>query len=69
MQKKTGWSDGSVVESTSRGPKFDSQQPHGGSQLSVTPDAQEPNYLFRSQQALNIHGAQTHNMQAKHPST
>jgi hypothetical protein len=33
-----GWSDGSVVKSTdgsSRGPEFNSQQPHGGSQPSV----------------------------------
>jgi hypothetical protein len=32
------WRDGSVVKSTdcsSRGPKFNSQQPHGGSQPSV----------------------------------
>jgi hypothetical protein len=33
-----GWRDGSVVKNTdcfSRGPEFKSQQPHGGSQLSV----------------------------------
>jgi hypothetical protein len=33
-----GWRDGSVVKSTDcsfRGPKFNSQQPHGGSQPSV----------------------------------
>jgi hypothetical protein len=33
-----GWRDGSTVKSTdcsSRGPKFNSQQPHGGSQRSV----------------------------------
>jgi hypothetical protein len=33
-----GWRDGSVVKSTdcsSRGPEFNSQQPHGGSQSSV----------------------------------
>jgi len=33
-----GWRDGLVVKSTdcsSRGPEFKSQQPHGGSQLSV----------------------------------
>jgi len=33
-----GWRDGSVVKSTdcsSRGPEFNSQQPHGGSQPSV----------------------------------
>jgi hypothetical protein len=33
-----GWGDGSVVKSTdcsSRGPEFNSQQPHGGSQPSV----------------------------------
>jgi len=33
-----GWRDGSAVKSTdcsSRGPEFDSQQPHGGSQPSV----------------------------------
>jgi hypothetical protein len=35
----TGWRDGSVVKSTdcsSGGPEFKSQQPHGGSQPSVT---------------------------------
>ena len=35
-----GWRDGSEVESTgcsSRGPEFNSQHPHGSSQLSVTP--------------------------------
>jgi hypothetical protein len=34
-----GWRDGSSVKSTdcsSRGPEFNSQQPHGGSQPSVT---------------------------------
>jgi hypothetical protein len=34
-----GWRDGSVVKSTdcsSEGPEFKSQQPHGGSQPSVT---------------------------------
>jgi hypothetical protein len=33
-----GWRDGSVMKSTgcsSRGPEFNSQQPHGGSQPSV----------------------------------
>jgi hypothetical protein len=33
-----GWRDGSAVKSTdysSRGPEFNSQQPHGGSQLSL----------------------------------
>jgi len=33
-----GWKDGSVVKSTGcscRGPEFNSQQPHGGSQPSV----------------------------------
>jgi hypothetical protein len=33
-----GWRDGSAVKSTncsSRGPEFNSQQPHGGSQPSV----------------------------------
>jgi hypothetical protein len=37
-QSSPGWSDGSAVKSTdcsSRGPEFNSQQPHGGSQLSV----------------------------------
>jgi hypothetical protein len=38
-----GWRHGSVVKSTdcsSRGPEFKSQQPHGGSQPSVTrPDS------------------------------
>jgi hypothetical protein len=34
-----GWIDGSVVKSTncfSKGPEFKSQQPHGGSQPTVT---------------------------------
>ena len=34
-----GWRDGSVVKSadcSSEGPKFKSQQPHGGSQPSIT---------------------------------
>jgi len=36
--KQRGWRDGSVVKSTdcsSRGPEFNSQQPHGGSQPCV----------------------------------
>jgi hypothetical protein len=36
--KKPGWRDGSAVQSTtcsSRGPEFESQQPHGGSKPSV----------------------------------
>jgi hypothetical protein len=36
---KLGWQDGSVVKSadcSSEGPEFKSQQPHGGSQPSVT---------------------------------
>jgi hypothetical protein len=36
---RKGWRDGSVVKSTdcsSKGPEFKSQQPHGGSQPSVT---------------------------------
>ena len=36
--KQWGWRDGSAVKSTdcsSRGPEFNSQQPHGGSQPSV----------------------------------
>jgi hypothetical protein len=40
-----GWRDGSVVKCTdfsSRGPEFDSQQPHGGSQ----PPVMEPSTLF-----------------------
>jgi hypothetical protein len=41
LKKKRGgaWRDGSVVKSTdcsSEGPEFKSQQPHGGSQPSVT---------------------------------
>ena len=35
---KVGWRDGSVVKSTdcsSKGPEFNSQQPHGGSQPPV----------------------------------
>jgi hypothetical protein len=37
-KQKTGWRDGSVVKSTdcsSRGPEFNSQQPHDASQPSV----------------------------------
>ena len=40
-----GWRDGSVVKSTgcsSRGPQFNSQHPHGSSQLSVTPASGDP---------------------------
>jgi hypothetical protein len=36
--QERGWRDGSVVKSagcSSRGPEFNSQQPHGSSQLSV----------------------------------
>ena len=35
IQSFPGWRNGSVVKSTSRGPEFKSQQPHGGSQPSV----------------------------------
>jgi hypothetical protein len=38
-KKLEGWRDGSVVKSancSSEGPEFKSQQPHGGSQPSVT---------------------------------
>jgi hypothetical protein len=34
-EKSLAWRDGSVVKSSSRGPEFNSQQPHGGSQPSV----------------------------------
>jgi hypothetical protein len=37
-KKFRGWRDGSAVKSTdcsSKGPEFNSQQPHSGSQLSV----------------------------------
>ena len=36
-QNKGGWRDGSAVSTdcSSRGPEFNSQQPHGGSQPSV----------------------------------
>jgi hypothetical protein len=37
-KKLKGWKDGSVVKSTdcsSKGPVFNSQQPHGGSQPSI----------------------------------
>ncbi|CAO2583729.1 17-beta-hydroxysteroid dehydrogenase 13 [Lemmus lemmus] len=40
-----GWRDGSAVGSSdcsSRGPGFDSQHPHGSSQLSVTPVPRDP---------------------------
>ena len=36
---KKGWGDGSAIksaDSSSKGPEFKSQQPHGGSQPSVT---------------------------------
>jgi hypothetical protein len=39
LKETMGWRDGSVVKSTDyspEGPEFKSQQPHGGSQLSVT---------------------------------
>jgi hypothetical protein len=42
-----GWRDGSVVKSadcSSKSPEFKSQQPHGGSQLSIT----KSNALFWS---------------------
>jgi hypothetical protein len=38
-EQAEGWRDGSVVKSancSSEGPEFKSQQPHGGSQPSVT---------------------------------
>jgi hypothetical protein len=38
LRQNPGWRDGSVIKSTdcsSRGPEFNSQQPHGGSQPSV----------------------------------
>ena len=37
-RRSRGWRDGSAVRSTgcsSRGPEFNSQQPHGGSQSSI----------------------------------
>jgi hypothetical protein len=56
--KNMGWRDGSVVKSTdcsSRGPVFNFQQPHGGSQLSVMGS----NALFwcawRQRQCTHIH--------------
>jgi hypothetical protein len=45
--EEEGWRDGSAVENTdcsSRGPEFNSQQPHGGSRPSVTGSGA----LFRS---------------------
>jgi hypothetical protein len=47
--KMRGWRDGSVVKSTgcsSKGPRFNSQYPHGGSQLSITSVPGESNALF-----------------------
>ena len=48
-----GWRDGSVVKSTncsSRGPQFNSQQPHGGSQ----PQQWESDVLFVSENSDSI---------------
>jgi hypothetical protein len=47
------WRDGSVVKSTdcfSRGPQFNAQQPHGGSQPSVTGS----NALFWSEESNDV---------------
>jgi hypothetical protein len=52
ISMKTSVQGGSVVKVTdwsSRGPEFNSQQPHGGSQPSVTPG---PNALIRN---INAH--------------
>jgi hypothetical protein len=45
-KKVQGWRDGSVVKSTdcsSKGPEFNSQQPHGGSQPPVMPHIHKMN--------------------------
>ena len=45
-----GWRDDSVVKNTgcsSRGPRFNSQYPHGGSQLSVTSVPGDPTPTHR----------------------
>ena len=47
-----GWRDSSVVKSTdysSRGPRFNSQHPHGSSQLSVTPVPGDPTPMGKHQ--------------------
>jgi hypothetical protein len=67
-----GWRDGSVVKSTgcsSGGPVFNSLQPHGSSQLSVTPVPGDPwhqvfrqnthtyeinNFVFLSRQGFSV---------------
>ena len=52
-----GWRDGSVVKSTdcsSRGPGFNSQQPHGGSQPSVMGSDALFWYVWREQRCTHI---------------
>jgi hypothetical protein len=53
----SGWRNGSVVKSTdcsSRGPEFNSQQPHGGSQLSVMGSDVLFLYIWRQLQCTYI---------------
>jgi len=63
QKKNKGWRDGSAVKSTdcsSRGPEFNSQQPHGGSQPSVM----RPDALFwcvwRQLQCTHMHKIHKH---------
>ena len=69
--KCRGLRDDSAIESTgcfSRGPRFNSQYPHGGLQLSVTPVSRDPAPLLASEGTKNIHGVQTR-MQTKYQYT
>ena len=53
-----GWRDGSVVKSTdcsSKGPEFNSQQPHGGSQPSVMASDALFWSVWRQLQNIHIH--------------
>jgi hypothetical protein len=52
--QSTDWKDDSVVKSSSRGPRFNSQHPHGGSPLSVTPAPENPTPSHRHTHADNI---------------
>jgi hypothetical protein len=54
------WKDGSAVKSTdcsSGGPRFNSQQPHGNLQLSVTPVPGDPmpSHRYTCRQNTNAH--------------
>jgi hypothetical protein len=56
-QKLWGWRDGSPVKSTdcsSRGPEFNSQQPHGGSQPTVMGSDVLFRYVWRQLQFTHL---------------